>query len=132
MNRCAARCHRGLRSGPRVYLAFTAAIAALLSACGASVPVPKTGPHTNEEPVLVPYPPPPARVEVIPSPPPNLKDPVWIDGEWQWKGRRWVWQPGQWELPYADGYYALPTTVRLADGTLVYYPGDWKAPRKEQ
>ena len=25
----------------------------------------------------------------------------------------------------------MPPTVRLADGTLVYYSGDWKAPRKE-
>jgi hypothetical protein len=131
MKRCAAMCHRRPGAAPRVLLAFTGAIAFVLPACGSSVPVPKTGPHTHEEPVIVPYPPPPARVEVIPSPPPNLKDPVWIDGEWQWRSRRWVWQPGRWELPSPDGYYAPPTTVRLADGTLVYYAGDWKAPRKE-
>jgi hypothetical protein len=132
MNRWAARFHDKPRSRPRLVLTFTGALALVLPACGSSVPVPKTGPHTNEEPVLVPYPPPPARVEVIPSPPKDLKNPVWVDGEWQWKGRRWVWQAGQWELPYPDGYYAPPATVRLADGTLVYYSGDWKAASKKQ
>ena len=80
----------------------------------------------------MPYPPPPARVEAIPSPPKDMKDPVWVDGEWQWRGRRWVWQPGQWELPYRDGYYAPPATVRLSDGSLVYYAGDWKAASKKR
>ena len=100
--------------------------ALVLSACERLIPTPKLGPHMNEEPVTVPFPPPPAKVEVIPSPPPELKEPVWIDGEWQWKGSRWVWHAGQWELPVAGSYYAPPTTLRLTDGTLLYYPGTWK------
>src|SRR5262245_56475058 len=113
---------------PRAVLAIMGALA--LTACNQLIPTPKLGPHETEEPVTVPYPPPPAKVEVIPSPPPELKNPVWIDGEWLWRGRRWVWQAGQWELPLAGGYYASPTTVRLADGTLLYYPGAWKEPAK--
>ena len=101
-----------------------------VSACSHSLPVPATGPHTGDEPVIVPYPPPPARVEVVPPAPPALKGSVWVDGEWQWKGRRWVWQPGQWELPYAGSYYAPATTIRLADGSLAYFPGNWHFPAK--
>jgi len=115
---------------PRAALAIVGVLA--LTACDQSIPTPRLGPHSNEEPVTVPYPPPPAKVEVIPSPPQELKNPVWIDGEWQWKGRRWVWQAGQWELPAAGGYYAPPTTLRLADGTLLYYPGTWKEPAKKR
>lgn len=97
--------------------------------CGSSLPTPALGSHAGEEPMLVPYPPPPARVEVIPKPPPDMKKPVWVDGEWSWKGRRWVWQPGQWTEPYPGALYAPPATVRLADGQIAWFPGSWRAPR---
>ena len=96
--------------------------------CSKSLPVPTTGSHAGDEPTVVPYPPPPARVEVVPPPPPALKGAVWIDGEWQWKGRRWVWQRGQWEVPYPGAYYAPSATVRLSDGTLAWFGGAWHFP----
>jgi hypothetical protein len=96
------------------------------------VPIPKTGPHIGEEPVLVPYPAPAARVEVVGTAPANLKDAVWIDGEWLWKARRWVWQGGHWDLPLPGGYYAPPTTVRLSDGALAHYAGAWKDGTKKE
>ena len=112
---------------------WAAALAALaLTACGSSLPVPRSGPHVDEEPVIIPYPPPPARVEVVPPPPAGVKGAVWIDGEWLWKGQRWVWQAGQWQTPYPGGYYAPPATLRLADGTLVYFTGAWKIGRQRQ
>jgi hypothetical protein len=120
-----------LPTSPRAAAALALAALALV-ACGSSLRVPKSGPHVDEEPVLVPYPPPPARVEVIPSPPANVRGAVWIDGEWLWKGARWVWQSGQWQAPYPDGYYAPPATLRLADGSLVYFPGTWKTGRQKQ
>jgi hypothetical protein len=120
---------RARSSGSAAALAF--AVLALV-ACGSTVPVPKSGPHVDEEPILVPYPPPPARVEVIPAPPANVKGAVWIDGEWLWKGSRWVWQGGQWQAPYPDGYYAPPATLRLADGSLVYFAGAWKTGTQKQ
>ena len=46
---------------PRAALAIVGVLG--LTACGESTPVPKFGPHINEEPVTVPYPPPPAKVE---------------------------------------------------------------------
>jgi hypothetical protein len=107
-----------------------AAIAALLVAfgCGYTVPTPKTGPHTRGEPVAVPYPPPPAKPEVIPKPPKGMESSsVWVDGSWDWRGHRWTWTPGKWESPLPDTYYAVPTTVRMSDGTLGYFPGAWRS-----
>lgn len=95
--------------------------------CGFTVPTPKTGPHESEEPIEVPFPPPPARVELIPKPPEAKKKvAVWVDGAWEWKGHRWVWLAGDWEVPQPNSYYAPPMTVRLSDGTLAYFPGAWK------
>lgn len=96
----------------------------LVAGCGVSLPLPVTGPHSGEDPIPVPYPPPPAKVEVIP--PQNLPYEVWVDGQWFWTSRRWEWRSGQWQLPPKDSYYAYPMTVRLGDGTLVWFPGTWK------
>jgi hypothetical protein len=117
---------------PALLVLSTAAVALFGCAAASVVPVPKTGPHIGEEPALVPYPAPPARVEVVGKAPSTMKDAVWIDGEWLWKGRRWIWQGGHWDLPLPGGYYAPPVTVRLGDGALAHYEGGWKAgPRKE-
>jgi WXXGXW repeat (2 copies) len=104
-----------------------------LAGCGAGsiLPGPKTGPHVGEEPMIVPYPPPPPHVEVVKDRSKEQVTWVWIDGEWQWKGRRWVWQAGRWQEPLPGGYYAPPITVRLGDGTLAYYAGTWKAAGKK-
>ncbi len=128
----AARFHRGAALARRVSLSCTGVLGLTLLGCGSAVPGPKLGPHYKEEPVIVPYPPPPARAEVVPSPPPEMRHPVWIDGEWQWKASRWIWQPGRWELPVPRGYYAPPTTLRVADGTLYFYQGTWKEPRQQR
>lgn len=108
------------------------ALAALLAlaatpGCGSGLNLPVTGRHADdEEPVSVPTPPPPGKVEIIAKPPANLKDPVWIDGEMDWTGRRWQWREGRWEVPPPDSYYAPPATVRRADGSLAHYKGAWK------
>jgi len=97
----------------------------VLAGCGASkLPLPEIGPHVREAPVVVPYPPPAARVEIVPEKP--GKRAVWIDGEWLWERRRWVWKAGRWELPPEDSYWAPPVTIRQADGTLAYFAGGWK------
>jgi hypothetical protein len=112
-------------------LLLAAAIA--LTACGGShLPLPATGPHTGDKPVLVTTLPPPGKVEIVGKPDEKLKSPVWLDGEWDWTGRRWEWKEGRWEEPMPDGYYAPPRTVRDKDGSLAYYKGVWKKgkPRK--
>jgi hypothetical protein len=117
-------------------LALLVAPAAALALFGCAavsiVPVPPTGPHVGEEPVFVPYPPPAVRVEVVGTAPANLKNAVWIDGEWLWKARRWVWQGGHWDLPLPGGYFAPSTTVRLSDGALAHYAGAWKDAAKKE
>jgi hypothetical protein len=97
-----------------------------LAGCSGGVPVPRTGPHAGEDPVPVPAEPPPGKVELITPPPTNLKKPVWVDGEWIWKGHRWAWQDGKWQETPPGMYFALPKTVRLGDGTLVHFAGLWK------
>ena len=105
-------------------LLLGALLASALGGCSSELPLPRTGPHLPEDiAVVVPYPPPPARPEVIP--PKTADNLVWVDGEWQWRSRRWVWLPGRWEPAYPDAYYAPATTVRRADGTLVWFTGVW-------
>ena len=97
-----------------------------MAACEAPLPTPRTGPHLGEQPTTIPFPPPPGKVEIIPPRPPALQHPVWIDGEWQWSGRRWQWKDGAWADQAPDAYYAPPTMLRGSDGTLEYFPGAWK------
>jgi hypothetical protein len=106
----------------------SALFAALALVACSSLPVPRTGPHggDDEQRELVPYPPPPGKVEIILDRPPTLKHPVWVDGQWLWMGRRWTWKDGGWEENREGEYYAPPKTARIWDGTLVHYPGLWK------
>jgi hypothetical protein len=96
-----------------------------LAACTGALPVPKTGPHIGDDPIVVPTEPPPGKVQVVPPPPAEMKKPVWIDGEYEWNGRRWVWKAGRWEEPQGD-YWATAITVRMPDGTLAHFKGQWK------
>jgi hypothetical protein len=80
----------------------------------------------SEKSLVVPYGPPPGKVEIIPDRPAEMKHPVWIDGQWLWTGRRWTWKDGGWEEERWRSYYAPPKTVRTFDGTLRHYPGIWK------
>lgn len=96
-----------------------------LAACTGSLPLPKTGPHLGDDPILVPIVPPPGKVQVVPPPPATMKNPVWIDGEYSWNGRRWVWNAGRWEEPKGD-YWAPSLTVRMPDGSLAHFKGRWK------
>jgi hypothetical protein len=102
-----------------------------LTACGPSLPSPHLseahgGP--DEHPVEVQAMPPPGKVEIIPARPPALKHPVWLDGEWEWTGRRWQWKDGGWLEDRPDEVYFPGKTVRRSDGVLVHYPGLWKKP----
>lgn len=106
-----------------VFLSLSLVLA--LTACGSGLPVPKTGPHIGDTPVSVPTPPPPGKVQVIGPPPAALKQPVWIDGEWDWNGRRWQWREGRWEEPKGE-YWAQAITVRFPDGALAHFKGIWK------
>jgi hypothetical protein len=65
-------------------------------------------------------------VEIVPPVPKEYKHPIWVDGEQEWSGRRWVWKPGGWRDQAPDECYLPPATKRLADGRIVHAPGVWK------
>lgn len=99
-------------------------------ACSKSVlPLPPSGPNEGTSSVVVPYPPPAARPEIIPAKPGNRV--VWVDGVWSWDRRRWVWQKGKWEVPPKGAHYATAKIVPLADGTLGWIAGGWQMPNAQ-
>ena len=112
-----------------------AVIGALLAvpACGGQLSSPPTGPHPGgtTQYVEVPFPPPPARVEVVPPKPPDAGA-VWVDGEWAWQGKRWVWQVGGWVSPPPGAYFAPWLVYRLDNGRLLFAPGSWHAATGEK
>jgi len=73
--------------------------------------------------VVVPYPPPPARVELIPPAPSDTA--VWVDGTWRWTGRDYIWIAGRWQEPIEEAHYAPAKTERLPDGGVSYSPGTY-------
>ena len=93
-----------------------------LVACASTLSVPDYG-APRGEPIVVPFAPPPARVDVIADPPPELSRPVWVDGQWLWRGGRWVWEPGEWVELDPETVYARPRVVRRSDGQLVWFEG---------
>lgn len=106
--------------------AFALVVAA--SGCGVeALPVPLRGYQAGVEPITVPFPPPPARADIIPGKPLDAADPVWVDGQWIWRGRQWFWQPGQWYERPPKQIWAAPAVVRLASGDLVWFEGRWRA-----
>jgi hypothetical protein len=122
----------GWRRASRGAIALLIA-AVMAAACGSRIPVPPTGPHpantTNY--IEVPYPPPPARVEVLP-PMPLEPGAVWVDGEWAWQGKRWTWLPGGWVVPPRGAYFAPWLVYRLDNGRLLFAPGTWHAANGER
>ncbi len=115
----------------------TAGFAASLAGCsGPPLPEPAREPpcvvapcrsaHEGESPIQVPFPPPPAKVDVIGVPPAEMTDPVWVDGQWEWRGRAWVWEPGKWWSRPPGKYYAAPAIVRRMDGQLVWFAGSFR------
>jgi hypothetical protein len=99
-------------------------LATVSSACSRTLPRPADAGHPSDEVVEVPFPPPPARVEFVP-PPPRDAD-TWIDGEWDWNGRRWAWTYGGWVTAPPDAIFSRWKTRRLPDGTLLYTASTWR------
>jgi hypothetical protein len=103
-----------------------ASVMVVALACHApELPSPPLTSQTTGALVEVPFPPPPARVEVIP-PRPAQPSVVWIDGEWTWQTRRWVWKQGRWVEPPSNARFAPWITVRDRLGTLYFAEGVWR------
>lgn len=87
---------------------------ALTFACGApTVPEPAraSNDQLQEEPraVDVTHPPPAALPEIVPDAP--SVSAVWVDGQWAWQGRTWLWRRGGW---------VEPGNLRLVPSRVVY------------
>lgn len=100
------------------------ALGVKIAACGSGIPQPPAAAQPASALVEVDYPPPPARVEMVPKRPSN--DAVWVNGEWLWQGRRWAWRPGMWVVSPKNAAYARRVVVRRGDGKLFYAPGSWR------
>jgi hypothetical protein len=99
-------------------------MAALALACGSRLPPPPLSAHVTSELIEVSFPPPPARVELVPEPPPAAAA-MWIDGEWTWRGRKWGWRAGYWTEGGAGLTYSPWQVTRDDAGTLYFAPGAW-------
>lgn len=88
-----------------------------------SLPLPESAEHRAEDFQQVPYPPPAALAETVPEPP--LGERVWIDGEWAFRGKTYVWQRGGWIAPPSGARYAPWQFLLTPDGRLLYAPGTW-------
>jgi hypothetical protein len=72
----------------------------------------------------VPYPPPAAHVEAVPSKP--SKTALWVDGQWSWDGERWAWSPGGWVEPPPDARLARWQLRLQPDGQLKFAAASWR------
>jgi hypothetical protein len=119
-------CGRGAhRVGARARFAL-AVCAALSGACSSSLARPAVGRVPKDAFIEVPYPPPPARVEVIPRQPNDHDAWVWVDGQWEWDGKAWKWTAGAWVMPPAGATFTRWTAVRRSDGRLFFARAAWR------
>lgn len=100
------------------------------SGCGSStaiVPETPVGTARTSQGARVPYPPPPAKVEVVPL---RRRDEcLWRDGFWMFKGAGWRWTPGAWVIPPLDCTYTRSETRWVKEGgnaKLFYFPPEWQ------
>ncbi|HKO91254.1 MAG TPA: hypothetical protein VJU61_08890, partial [Polyangiaceae bacterium] len=88
-----------------------------------SLPTPAHTKHPAQAFVEVPYPPPAALVEVVTKRPDS--DSVWVDGNWVWRGRYYVWRRGGWLHAPEGASYADWQTYLAPDGRLLFASGAW-------
>lgn len=101
-------------------------MALALFGCSPELPRPPYIAHPAHALATVPFPPPPARVEYVPSSPRD--DAVWVDGQWLWTGREWAWVYGAWVIPPEGALYSPWGSIRNSTGKLYYAPGTWRRP----
>jgi hypothetical protein len=87
-----------------------------------------------EEFVEIDYPPPPAQIEERDEELAGRPDCRWLDGHYEWRGKRWQWLPGSWIVPpngcsYAPGLasWSKPPSSRLYYTPPRWYRADGKA-----
>jgi hypothetical protein len=96
----------------------------VLASCGGGLPHPPFVPQATSALTALEEPPPPGRVELVPSRPPGAD--AWIDGEWVLRHGRWYWLLGRWVETPRGARYSPWVVVRAADGTVFYAPSVWR------
>lgn len=101
----------------------------LACACTSPLPAPDYVAQPSSALEVVPFPPPPARVETVPK---RVSDrTIWIDGEWTWHTRRWLWVRGRWVVPPVGAKYSPWTMTHGTDGKLYEARGVWRNSKGE-
>ena len=96
----------------------------LLVACSRR---PEAARPVAEEFVEVDYPPPPAQIEERDEGLAGRPECRWLDGHYEWRGKRWQWLPGSWVVAPSGCHYA-PSLTRWSrpPGPRLYYtPPRW-------
>jgi hypothetical protein len=104
-------------------LVLAGCVLATVACRASSLPDPESATHAANAFVEVPYPPPAALVEVVPERPDSSA--VWVDGNWAWRGRHYVWQRGGWVHAPKNAAYASWQAYLASDGRLLFAPGTW-------
>ena len=99
----------------------TLLVCATTFGCGGRHAEAPRGAHPPNDAVVVPYPPPPAKVEEVPPQPSGTC--TWTDGYWEFSDR-WEWQPGEWVVPQAHCRLA-PVELRRQAGQLWHARPRW-------
>ncbi|MGD0676211.1 MAG: hypothetical protein ABSC94_12375 [Polyangiaceae bacterium] len=97
-----------------------------LAGCTRTLPHPGYVPQPPSALVEVTSPPPPGRIENVPSRP--TRSAVWVDGEWTWRRERWAWLPGGWVEAPPGAKFSRWAFVRGDDGRMWTASGTWRDP----
>ena len=76
--------------------------------------------------VIIKVKPPAVKVEVRPKA--KFKNAVWVNGRWNWNGRKHVWVKGYWVRPRAGHVWVAGRWAKRPGG-YVWIKGHWKKKR---
>lgn len=62
----------------------------------------------------------------IPRPVQPAENATWIAGFYEWRASAWVWVPGLWSVPPAQGAVWVPAVEIELGGNIVLQPGSWR------
>ncbi len=98
----------------------TALTLASIAALGAALALPAQA--MPDVTVYYESPPPPLRVETVPSPRTGY---IWTPGYWELRDGRHEWRPGHWERERVGYVYVPPTWVQR-ENRWYFEPGRWR------
>lgn len=89
-----------------------------------TLPTPESATHPADAFIDVPYPPPAALAEVVPRAPDGVGA-VWVDGDWNYRGKSYLWRRGGW-FSVRSGMRYAPSVIRYeTDGRVLFAASAW-------